>query len=98
MPLSTTAGMIDCLEQANLLSEPQMADLRRSFAKVGQPQQVAQTLINRGWLTTFQARHLLNGRGADLVLGTYIILEPLGKGGSGQVFKARQRDRVVALK
>jgi serine/threonine protein kinase len=98
MPLATTANMIDCLVEAKLLSGPQLAEVKNSLSRVGQPQQLAHALINRGWLTSFQAKYLLNGRGAELVLGPFVILEPLGQGGAGQVFKARHRDRVIALK
>lgn len=98
MPLATTASMIHFLEQARLLSGSQLAEVKSSFSKLGQPQQFAQALLNRGWLTSFQAKYLLNGRAAELVVGPYILLEPLGQGGVGHVFKARHRDRVIALK
>src|SRR5262249_6582163 len=53
-----------------------------------------------GWLTPFQVNQLLAGRGSELVLGEYILLELIGKGGMGQVFKARQRrlKRLAAVK
>src|SRR5208283_5012742 len=61
---------------------------------------LARELLRKEWLTAYQANQLLSGRGANLVLGQYILLERLGSGGMGQVFKARQQrmERVVGLK
>jgi serine/threonine protein kinase len=57
-------------------------------------------LVERGWLTAYQANQLLQGRGGNLVLGPYRLLDRLGEGGMAQVFKAHHlsMDRVVALK
>src|SRR5439155_13833724 len=40
------------------------------------------------------------GKAKNLVLGGYVLLQPLGIGGMGQVFQARQKrlNRMVALK
>src|SRR5262249_28511053 len=60
----------------------------------------AKELLSRNWLTAYQLNQLLQGHGGDLVLGPYVLLERLGEGGAGQVFKARHQKllRVVALK
>jgi serine/threonine protein kinase len=51
-------------------------------------------------LTRFQLNALSEGRGASLRVGNYDLLDRLGAGGMGTVFKARHRrmKRVVALK
>ena len=45
-------------------------------------------------------RHLLPGKSRGLAMGNYLILDKIGKGGMGMVFKAQHRrmKRVVALK
>ncbi len=57
-------------------------------------------LIERGTLTKFQAQLIIQGKTHGLAFGEYIVLDRIGAGGMGQVFKARHRrmDRLVALK
>ncbi len=57
-------------------------------------------LVRVGWLSKFQADRIQEGVGKRLVLGPYQLLAPLGRGGSGMVYLARDRrsDGPVALK
>jgi serine/threonine protein kinase len=96
----TTASLTDDLRRHRLLDYKQLDELGGIQSRFPEPQDYAKELIRRGWLTEYQARRLLQGRAEKLVLGSYIILDPLGEGSMGQVFKARHRDlrRVAAVK
>src|SRR5262245_11193506 len=58
------------------------------------------SLVHKEIVTPYQARLLASEPGSHLLLGNYLILDKIGEGGMGQVFKARHRrmNRVVALK
>ena len=45
-------------------------------------------LVYREWLTPYQASMLAKGKGRELRLGSYILQEPLGEGGTGRIYKA----------
>ncbi len=63
-------------------------------------QQLAEQLVHSKCLTKFQAQEIYAGRAKSLILGNYTILDKIGAGGMGQVFKAEHRrmHRVVAIK
>src|SRR5947209_17025918 len=52
------------------------------------PAAVLGLMVERGLLTTYQANELAAGRWAGLRVGSYLILDRLGRGGMGQVFLA----------
>jgi serine/threonine protein kinase len=61
---------------------------------------VADHFVKTGKLSRFQARKLLKGVSLGLVLGPFQVLAPIGKGGMGVVYLARDSriGRLVALK
>lgn len=62
--------------------------------------ELARELVRQKKLTPFQAQEVYLGRAKSLILGNYTILDKIGAGGMGQVFKAEHRrmKRVVAIK
>ncbi|MBW3597728.1 MAG: serine/threonine protein kinase [Planctomycetes bacterium] len=64
------------------------------------PQRLAAELVRSGRLTKYQAKCVYHGEVEHLVLGNYVVLEQIGAGGMGLVFKGlhRRMKRLVALK
>jgi serine/threonine protein kinase len=65
-----------------------------------QPQQLAKQLIRIGKLSWFQAHKLLQGAAAGLMIESFEVVAPIGKGGMGMVYLSRDRrdGRLLALK
>ena len=61
---------------------------------------LARALVRDGRLTRYQAAALFQGKGKALLIGPYVVLDKLGSGGMGMVFKAKARagGHEIALK
>jgi len=103
MPLSIDEFQ-ERLTAANVLSADESRSAVQTVVEgelpVADGAAVAQQLVAAGKLTPYQAERLCQGPGGSLTLGNYIILDHLGQGGMGTVFRAehRQMKRQVALK
>ncbi|QJW96392.1 serine/threonine protein kinase [Frigoriglobus tundricola] len=53
---------------------------------------LAEFLVDQGTLTAFQAERILNGKSQGLVLGPYVLLDAIGAGSMGQVYKATSKN------
>jgi eukaryotic-like serine/threonine-protein kinase len=93
--------LVELLTGGGLLNAAQQQELSGGLAgRFAEPRALGRELLQRHWLTAYQLNQLLQGRGRDLTVGPYLLLERLGEGGAGQVFKARHRrlHSLVALK
>jgi len=79
-PTLATADFLDRARKIQAWDEPRFAELVPDEQQLPEPASAAAAkLIEQGLLTSYQAKHLLNGREAALLLGSYRILEPLGQ-------------------
>lgn len=53
---------------------------------------LAEFLVDQGTLTAFQAERILNGKSQGLVLGPYVLLDAIGAGSMGQVYRATSKN------
>jgi serine/threonine protein kinase len=88
--------------RSGLLSKVELQAVLLTIPKElqSEPQILAKQLIRIGKLSWFQAHKLLKGAASGLLIDNYEIVAPVGRGGMGMVYLARDRrsDRLLALK
>ena len=75
-------------------------ELAQFFVTPDEVSRLAGALVRAGKLTAYQAAALAQGKAKGLLIGDYLVMDKLGQGGMGVVFKARHRPtgHVVAMK
>lgn len=91
------------LTESGLLSDDEISTIHDSVnsrADIRSAESFARELVRQNRLTKLQAAAVLKGKTRNLVFGEYVVLEKVGSGGMGQVFKARHRPtgKLVAVK
>src|SRR5947209_3845901 len=83
------------LRRSNLIDRGQLDGLVTDFLKKNagaEPPALARYLVDQGFLTPFQSERLLQGKAQGLVLGPFVLMDALGTGSMGTVYKAQSKN------
>jgi len=91
---------LNWLVSNQFLAESHARALRQLPAALTDNHTFAKALLDRNWLTPYQVNKILQGKGRHLIVGPYRLVQKLGAGAMGEVFKcwSHKLAMFVALK
>jgi len=95
--------LLPVIRESGILTDRQVVEIKAKISTgdyPGDSAALAGRLVQNKVLTVYQARRFLAGKANGLLVGRYVIMDRLGSGSMGRVYKAHHMmmDRVVALK
>jgi hypothetical protein len=100
-PVISSDRVLDALSDERILPPEQFAHIvTELFPQCDNWNIISQEIVFRRWLTPFQMSKILRGKKDDLLLGSYVLCEPVGEGAMGVIYRARnwRLDTTVAVK
>jgi serine/threonine-protein kinase len=97
------SDLIPVIRSSGILTDRQLTEIKSKVVQGEYPLDpiaLAEQLVSEDILTGYQAKRFLSNKPHGLLVGRYIILDRIGSGSMGRVYKAHHQlmDRVVALK
>ncbi|QVL32815.1 protein kinase [Telmatocola sphagniphila] len=91
------------LRRSGLIDRGQLDQIVGDFLRRNpraEPPALADFLIQQQVLTAFQSERILSGKSQGLVLGPYVLIDAIGQGSMGQVYKASSKsdNQLYAIK